>query len=434
MPFDLRDISVGVVGLGYVGLPLAVAFAKQFKTIGFDKNVERILELKGGIDKTREVLKENILESELEFTSDENDLKGTNFKIVAVPTPVDENAKPDLNFLISASELVGRALHVGDIVVFESTVYPGCTEEVCAPVLEQVSSLKLNIDFFIAYSPERINPGDKTRDITDIIKVVSCSDVGSLAKVSEVYQKVVKAGVYQAASIKVAEAAKVIENIQRDVNIALINELSQIFAKLNLNTRDVLSASRTKWNFLNFEPGLVGGHCIGVDPYYLMHKAGQVGAQTSVISSCRSLNESMVKFVAKELEKISQSKGQKVQTPLDKQVLVLGATFKENCPDLRNSKSFELIENLVNRGYNVDVCDPCVQQADLTSALRQIRASVMDLSKLKSRYDIIVLVVKHRQFVDAGFAYFSEFMKADGFIYDLKSCLKDPQNNSYFCL
>lgn len=434
MPFDLRDISVGVVGLGYVGLPLAVAFAKQFKTIGFDKNVERILELKGGIDKTREVLKENILESELEFTSDENDLKGTNFKIVAVPTPVDENAKPDLNFLISASELVGRALNVGDIVVFESTVYPGCTEEVCAPVLEQVSSLKLNIDFFIAYSPERINPGDKTRDITDIIKVVSCSDVGSLAKVSEVYQKVVKAGVYQAASIKVAEAAKVIENIQRDVNIALINELSQIFAKLNLNTRDVLSASRTKWNFLNFEPGLVGGHCIGVDPYYLMHKAGQVGAQTSVISSCRSLNESMVKFVAKELEKISQSKGQKVQTPLDKQVLVLGATFKENCPDLRNSKSFELIENLVNRGYNVDVCDPCVQQADLTSALRQIRASVMDLSKLKSRYDIIVLVVKHRQFVDAGFAYFSEFMKADGFIYDLKSCLKDPQNNSYFCL
>lgn len=383
---------ISVVGLGYVGLPVAVAFGKVRRTVGFDINPIRISELRSGHDRTGEVTGEDLRSADILFTEKTVELALANFHIVAVPTPVDEAHQPDLTLMFKASETVGKALKKGDIVVYESTVYPGVTEDECVPVLERVSGLKCGTDFTVGYSPERINPGDKEHTFTKIKKVVSGQDAKTLEIVAGVYESVVTAGVHRAASIKVAEAAKVIENTQRDLNIALMNELALIFDRLGIDTNEVLEAAGTKWNFLKFKPGLVGGHCIGVDPYYLTHKAEKIGYIPQVILAGRRINDGMGKFIAQRTVKQMIHAGHNV---LGNRVTVLGLTFKEDCPDLRNSKVIDIIRELEDYGVDVQVCDPC---ADPGESVHEYGVQLVSMQELKPAAAVIA-AVSHRQFL-----------------------------------
>lgn len=382
---------VSVVGLGYVGLPVAVAFGKIRRTIGFDINATRILELIGGHDRTGEVTGEDLAAADILFTSSIDELAMADFHIIAVPTPVDVAKQPDLTPIFKASETVGKALKKGDIVVFESTVYPGVTEDECVPVLERVSGLRCGEDFTVGYSPERINPGDKEHTFIKIKKVVSGQDAATLEIVAQVYESVVSAGIHRAPSIKVAEAAKVIENTQRDLNIALMNELAIVFDHMGIDTNDVLDAAGTKWNFLPFRPGLVGGHCIGVDPYYLTHKAEKIGYIPQVILAGRRINDGMGKFIAQRTVKEMIHAGHNV---FGATVTVLGLTFKEDCPDLRNSKVIDIIRELQDYGITVQVCDPL---ADPVEALHEYGLSLVDFGELKTA-EALVVAVAHRQY------------------------------------
>jgi UDP-N-acetyl-D-galactosamine dehydrogenase len=406
--------KISVVGLGYVGLPVAVEFGKREKVVGFDINPKRIAELKQGVDLTNEVEPADLKQADVLFTSDPADLKTADFHIVAVPTPVDDAKRPDLTPVIKASETVGRQVKKGDIVVYESTVYPGATEEDCVPVLERESGLKCGIDFFVGYSPERINPGDKQHTFKTITKVVSGQTPEVLEIVAEVYASVVTAGVYKAASIKVAEAAKVIENTQRDLNIALMNELALIFHKMGIDTRDVLSAAGTKWNFLPFEPGLVGGHCIGVDPYYLTHKAAIVGYIPQVILSGRRINDGMGEYVASETVKAMIHDGKSVKGSV---VTVLGLTFKENVPDLRNTRVIDIVHALQDYGVEVQVHDPMVDEHE---AQEEYGIQVVRADQLKPA-DAVVLAVAHKQFVEQGWKLPKLLLKdGRGIVVDVK--------------
>ncbi len=411
------DRKIGLVGLGYVGLPVAVAFGKEHHIIGFDINEDRIESLISGTDYTNEVTDEELQSSNIDFTSDGSKLSEADFLIVAVPTPINEHNQPDLTPLVKASETVGKHLSKGTIVVYESTVYPGATEEVCVPVLEKFSGLKYGEDFFVGYSPERINPGDKEHTFTTITKVVSGQTPEVLEIVADTYASVVKAGVHKASSIKVAEAAKVIENTQRDVNIALMNELALIFDRLDIDTTEVLAAAGTKWNFLKFSPGLVGGHCIGVDPYYLTHKAQAVGYQPEVILSGRRVNDNLGNFIASTLVKKLIKKGAGVQ---GSKVTVLGLTFKENVPDLRNSKVIDVIRELQEYDVDIQVTDA---EAESKDSVREYGIELVPYSELE-KSDAVVFAVPHREYVEKGWAGIQKLLKEkDGIVVDIKSSL-----------
>ena len=405
--------KIGVIGLGYVGLPLAAEFGKVMDVVGFDINKERIAELKKGFDRTREVDAEELKASiRLGYSSEINDLKSVNFFIVTVPTPVDDSKKPDLRPLISASQTVGSVLKKGDIVIYESTVYPGCTEEVCVPVLEEVSGLKFNKDFFGGYSPERINPGDKLHRVTTIKKVTSGSTPEVAEKVDNLYRKIIKAGTHKASSIKVAEAAKVIENSQRDINIAFVNELALIFDRIGIDTHEVLEAAGTKWNFLPFKPGLVGGHCIGVDPYYLTHKAESLGYHSQVILAGRKINDNMGIYIANCVIKLMAKQDLAINKA---NVLVLGVTFKEDCPDIRNSRVVDVIHELRSFGTNVDIYDP---HADADEVKHEY--GLTTISSPQKKYDAVVLAVGHKEFRDLDW---KNIRHEKTVIYDVKGFL-----------
>ena len=409
---EQAEITVAVTGLGYVGLPLALAFAKKMRVIGFDTNEKRIKMMGQHIDPSKELPAEQFAGADIYFTHNPEDLRLANFFIVAVPTPIDEHNVPDLSFLIAACNTIGQVIKQNDYVVFESTVYPGCTEEDCIPVIEKLSGLKAGSDFKYGYSPERVNPGDKIHTLENVVKVVSGSDAESLEKIAQVYGKIVTAGVYKASSVKVAEAAKVIENSQRDLNIALMNELSIIFNKMNINTYEVLEAAATKWNFLNFTPGLVGGHCIGVDPYYLTYKAAELGYNSKVILSGRSTNDGMAAYVAKKvLQHIIETNGNIKQS----KVLVMGVTFKENVSDIRNSKVAEMIRELQSFSINVDVTDPYASSDELEAEYG------FSLTKtVAADYDAVVIAVCHQQYAGLDESYFSSITKKDALMADLK--------------
>jgi UDP-N-acetyl-D-glucosamine/UDP-N-acetyl-D-galactosamine dehydrogenase len=405
--------KIGIIGLGYVGLPLAVEFGKIMPVVGFDINQERIAELKKGHDRTLEVEPEELKNTtHLSYSSDINDLRSVTIFIVTVPTPVDKFKKPDLSPLISASKTVGSVLKKGDIVIYESTVYPGCTEEDCVPVLEKMSGLTFNVDFYCGYSPERINPGDKLHRVSTIKKVTSGSTPEIAEQVDQLYKKIVTAGTHKASSIKVAEAAKVIENAQRDINIAFVNELALIFDKMGIDTHEVLEASSTKWNFLPFKPGLVGGHCIGVDPYYLTHKAEGIGYRPEVINAGRRINDNMGIFIANQVIKLMTQHKHAIHSS---NILVLGITFKENCPDIRNSKVIDIINELTSYGANVDVYDP---QADSNEVKHEYNLSL--ISKPDKKYQAIILAVSHQEFKDIDWAALTESKTV---IYDVKGFL-----------
>ena len=411
---NLRKCRIGVIGLGYVGLPLAVEFGKHFETIGFDVKPSRIAELEAGRDSTLEVSRQELKSAvRLAFTTDLSELKRCRVFIVTVPTPIDEYKRPDLSPLMRASESVGSVLNKGDVVIYESTVYPGCTEEVCVPILERVSGLRFNRDFFAGYSPERINPGDKEHRLTTIKKVTSGSTPEVADFVDKLYAAIVKAGTHQASSIKVAEAAKVIENTQRDVNIALINELSLIFNRLGIDTEEVLNAAGSKWNFLPFKPGLVGGHCIGVDPYYLTHKAQEIGYHPEMILAGRRLNDNMGLYVANEIVKLMTRKRIHVK---GSRALILGITFKENCPDIRNSKVVDVVHELQKYGASVDIYDPWADGTDCRHeyGLRTTRS--LD----SKRYDVAIIAVAHRQFREMGAEGVRRLCKKNHVVYDIK--------------
>ncbi|QMU12041.1 nucleotide sugar dehydrogenase [Mammaliicoccus lentus] len=408
--------KIAVIGLGYVGLPVAVAFGKQQEVIGFDINETRINELKSGYDRTNEVLDEDLKKSDIKFTNQIEDLSKADFIIVAVPTPINKNNQPDLSPLIKASETVGKALTKDTIVVYESTVYPGATEEDCVPVLEKFSNLKNGKDFFVGYSPERINPGDKTHTFETITKVVSGQTPEVLEVVAEVYSMVVKAGVHKASSIKVAEAAKVIENTQRDVNIALMNEIAIIFNKIGIDTNEVLEASATKWNFLNFKPGLVGGHCIGVDPYYLTHKAQELGHHPEVILAGRRINDNMSKYVVNNIIKELLKKGIEVQGMT---INFLGLTFKENCPDLRNTKVIDIVRELEDYGIIVNVNDV---EADKETAKNLYGIALKEKNELP-KTDVLVFAVPHREYIINKQEYL-QTLNEQGIIIDIKGIIK----------
>jgi len=409
--------KIALIGLGYVGLPLAVEFGKQFKTIGFDINLTRVKDLKEFKDRTLEVESEELKQSTfLSFTTSVDDIQDCNIYIVTVPTPIDKQKRPDLSPLIKASETIGKLLNEGDVVIYESTVYPGATEEVCVPILEQQSNLTFNKDFYCGYSPERINPGDKAHRVTTIKKVTSGSTPEIADKVDKLYQSIITAGTYKASSIKVAEAAKVIENTQRDINISLINELALIFNRLNIDTEEVLKAAGTKWNFLPFRPGLVGGHCIGVDPYYLTYKAIEVGYHPEIILAGRRLNDSMGTYVAEQVTKLMNKKRIHV---VDANILILGLTFKENCPDLRNTRIVDLISEFENVNCNVDVYDPWI---DKDLAKHEYDIMPVD-SPTEGKYDAIVLAVAHDEFKNMSVTALRKFAKATHVLYDIKYIL-----------
>ncbi|MEP7311096.1 MAG: Vi polysaccharide biosynthesis UDP-N-acetylglucosamine C-6 dehydrogenase TviB [Pseudomonadota bacterium] len=411
---SLRNCHIGVVGLGYVGLPLAVEFGKLFITVGFDVKAERIKALIAGRDSTLEVTRAELKAADrLTFTSRRADLKPCRVYIVTVPTPIDDYKRPDLTPLIKASESLGEVLKVGDIVVFESTVYPGCTEEVCVPILERVSGLKFNKDFFAGYSPERINPGDKEHRLPSIRKVTSGSTPEAAEFVDRLYSTIITAGTYKASSIRVAEAAKVIENTQRDVNIALINELALIFNRLGIDTEEVLLAAGTKWNFLPFRPGLVGGHCIGVDPYYLTHKAQEIGYHPEMILAGRRLNDNMGLYVAGEVLRLMTDRRIHIKGA---RVLVLGLAFKENCPDLRNSKVIDVIRELAKYGAKVDVYDPWI---DGKEALQEYGVRPRR-SLVRAPYDAVVMAVGHKQFRELGIKAVRRLCRSNHVVYDIK--------------
>jgi UDP-N-acetyl-D-glucosamine/UDP-N-acetyl-D-galactosamine dehydrogenase len=405
--------NISIVGLGYVGLPVAVAFGKQARTIGFDINKDRLIELRNGIDRTNEVNASDLASSNILFTSDVQILSEADFHIVAVPTPVNAERQPDLTPVKKASETVGRALKEGDIVVYESTVYPGVTEEICVPILEQVSGLKCGIGFTVGYSPERINPGDKEHTFDKITKVVAGQDLATLEVVATVYESVVTAGVYRAANIKVAEAAKVIENTQRDLNIALMNELSLIFNRMGIDTNCVLEAAGTKWNFLPFKPGLVGGHCIGVDPYYLTYKAEALGYDPEVILAGRRINDGMGAYIGQQTVEQLIDLGHELKKCT---VTVLGLTFKENCPDLRNSKVIDVIRELQSFGITVQACDP---QADADEAVKEYGVQLTPFGQLRPA-EAIVVAVAHKEFVGLGVNDFLNILKTNPVVMDIK--------------
>lgn len=387
--------KIAVIGLGYVGLPLAVEFAKKYSVVGFDIFQTRIDELKRGYDRTLELTEAEVKEAiahNMEFTTNLETLRACNIFIVTVPTPIDKNKRPDLTPLIKASETVGKVLKKDDIVIYESTVYPGATEEDCVPILEKFSGLKFNVDFFCGYSPERINPGDKTHTVTKILKVTSGSTPVTADKVDALYRSIITAGTHKASCIKVAEAAKVIENSQRDINIAFINELSIIFSRLGIDTEEVLEAAGTKWNFLPFRPGLVGGHCIGVDPYYLTHKAQEVGYNSEIILAGRRLNDNMGIYVANQVIKLMIKKGHKIE---GSKVLILGITFKENCPDIRNSRVIDVIRELQEFGVQIAIYDPW---ADAKEVKHEYNLELLSELPALNTYDALVLAVSHKEF------------------------------------
>lgn len=414
---NMDNVRLGVIGLGYVGLPLAVEFGKVLPTVGFDINAKRINELRDGVDHTLEVEPELLAEaSQLSFESDIEALKACNVYIVTVPTPIDASRRPDLTPLIRASETLGQVVGQGDVVIYESTVYPGATEEACIPVVERVSGLTYNRDFFAGYSPERINPGDKEHRVTTIMKVTSGSTPEAAAFVDALYRRVITAGTHKASSIAVAEAAKVIENTQRDVNIALINELAVIFNRLGIDTEEVLEAAGTKWNFLPFRPGLVGGHCIGVDPYYLTHRAQQVGYHPEMILAGRRLNDGMGAYVAGQLVKQMIKRRIHVEGA---RVLVMGLTFKENCPDLRNTRVVDIISELADYGVAVDVYDPQVNKAEA-----EAEYGICPVEQpAAGAYDAMILAVAHREFRELGVEGIRAWGKAEHVLYDLKYLL-----------
>jgi len=411
-----KESTVALIGLGYVGLPIALAFAKKVKVIGFDINEKRVGLMKKGIDPSFELSKDDFKNSDIRFTHQIEDLKKANFFIVAVPTPIDEHNLPDLSPLINASITVGKVLKKGDYVVYESTVYPGCTEEDCIPVLEKHSGLKFIKDFKVGYSPERINPGDKEHTITKILKIVSGCDKESLDNIAKIYEIIVEPGTHKASSIKVAEAAKIIENTQRDVNIALMNELSIIFNKMNINTYDVLAAAGTKWNFLKFFPGLVGGHCIGVDPYYLTHKAESLGYHARVINSGRYVNDSMGFYVAKTTVKKIIAAGKNISKS---KVLIMGATFKEDVSDIRNSKVSDIVKELKSFGVKVEIVDPHAKNEELKHEYG------FGLSKLGKGYDGVIVAVNHQEYKKLDEKYFKSILSNKGVLVDVKGIYRN---------
>ncbi len=420
---QLSDLKIAIIGLGYVGLPLAVEFGKQLPVVGFDIQQKRIQELQSGQDHTLEVSPEELKQAtQLTYSANLDDLRSCNFFIVTVPTPIDEFKQPDLTPLIKASTSIGKVLKKGDVVVYESTVYPGATEEACIPVLEQVSGLKFNQDFFAGYSPERINPGDKQRRVTNILKITSGSTPDVANFVDEVYNLIIEAGTYKASSIKVAEAAKVIENTQRDVNIALINELALIFNKLGIDTEEVLKAAGTKWNFLPFRPGLVGGHCIGVDPYYLTHKAQSIGLHPEIILAARRLNDRMGEYVATQLVKAMVKK--RIQV-VGSKILVMGLTFKENCPDIRNTKIVDMVNALKEYDLDLDIYDPWV---DIEEAKHEY--GLTPITQLQNNhYDAVILAVAHDEFNNMSLVDFQALSKENYVLYDLKYILDTQESD-----
>jgi UDP-N-acetyl-D-galactosamine dehydrogenase len=413
---NLRYSTVAIIGLGYVGLPLAVEFGKHRSVIGFDINPKRIAELQAGKDHTLECGPEELAQAtHLRYSCETQDLKVAQVYIVTVPTPVDQAKRPDMSPLVKASSTVGKVLKKGDLVIYESTVYPGATEEVCVPVLERHSGLKFNQDFFCGYSPERINPGDKVNTLTTIKKITSGSTPEAAEEVDALYNSIIKAGTWKASSLKVAEAAKVIENTQRDLNIALMNELSLIFHRLGIDTLEVLEAAGTKWNFLPFRPGLVGGHCIGVDPYYLTHKAQELGYHPEVILAGRRVNDGVARHVADETVKLMLKKSIPV---LKSRIIVLGLTFKENCPDLRNTKVVDLIRYLKAYHCEVDIYDPWI---DIEEANREYGLSCLSSRPIEGVYDAVVLAVGHKQFISMGACGIRSLGRQNSILFDVKS-------------
>lgn len=409
---DIDKYTIAVIGLGYVGLPLAIEFGKQFKTIGFDINKKRVLELVNGVDQTNECDGEELKSaSNLTYTTDLDAIAQANIYIITVPTPVDKDKRPDLTPLKKASETVGKVLKPNDIVIYESTVYPGATEEDCVPVLEAVSGYVFNVDFFVGYSPERINPGDKERRVSNIVKVTSGSSYECSLIVDWLYNKIIKAGTHRAPSIKVAEAAKIIENTQRDVNIALVNELYHIFNHMGIDTNDVIDAAATKWNFMKLNPGLVGGHCISVDPYYLLEKSQSVGYIPDLIRKSREINDGMAQYLVDHL--INTLIKRKVHF-IDKRFLILGAAFKENCPDIRNTKTVDVFFKLKDLGLNVDIYDPIVSKDEFSHEYK-----IELLPEIKDEYGVILLLVPHKEIITL-----IKNIKGNPFIFDFKGVLK----------
>jgi UDP-N-acetyl-D-galactosamine dehydrogenase len=409
-----KDIKLGIIGLGYVGLPLALEFAKNRKVIGFDIKKKRIEELNSGIDKNLESSKEEFQNSkQLNFTSNDEDLKQANCFIITVPTPIDELKKPDLQPLLQASEMIGKIIKEGNLIIYESTVYPGCTEEVCVPILEKFSNLKFNRDFFCGYSPERINPGDKKHTISNIKKITSGSTPKILDLIDSLYNEIITAGTHRASSIKVAEAAKVIENTQRDIIIALITELSMIFIKLNIDTKEVLDAAGSKWNFLPFKPGLVGGHCIGVDPYYLTYKAESVGHHPKIILAGREINDNMGSHVVSEMIKKMEKKKINIK---NSKILIMGLTFKENCSDIRNSGVKMVFERLKKYTHNIDLYDPWTDSEEIKKIYGINSQQTLD----KDNYDGVIIAVAHKMFIEMGKIEILNLCKKNHVIYDLK--------------
>ncbi|MCF2475637.1 Vi polysaccharide biosynthesis UDP-N-acetylglucosamine C-6 dehydrogenase TviB [Citrobacter braakii] len=417
------DVKIAIIGLGYVGLPLAAEFGKIRQVVGFDVNHKRILELKEGIDVNLETTEEELRDARhLTFTSSIDEIRECNFYIITVPTPINDYKQPDLTPLIMASETVGKVLRPGDIVVYESTVYPGCTEEECVPILERMSAMTFNKDFFVGYSPERINPGDKKYRLTTIKKITSGSTAETACLVDEIYRQIITAGTYKTESIKIAEAAKVIENTQRDLNIALVNELAIIFNRLEIDTEAVLRAAGSKWNFLPFRPGLVGGHCIGVDPYYLTHKSQGIGYYPEIILAGRRLNDNMGNYVSGQLIKAMIKKGINVE---GSNVLILGFTFKENCPDIRNTRIIDVVKELGNYSCNVDIFDPWVDAEEVEEEY-----GIIPVSEIKAAsYDAIIVAVGHEQFKKMGSIDIRGFGKDKHVLYDLKYILSPEQSD-----
>jgi UDP-N-acetyl-D-galactosamine dehydrogenase len=422
-----KETKLSVIGLGYVGLPIALEFAKQIKVVGFDIKPERIDLMKKGIDPSKELTSDAFKNTDIVFTSDPSELKSASFHIIAVPTPTTKNNLPDLTPVLKASETVGRILKKGDYVVYESTVYPGCTEDDCIPVLERYSELKCGKDFKVGFSPERINPGDTNHTLTKIVKVTSGCDTESAENIAKVYELIIKAGVHRASSIKVAESAKIIENTQRDINIAFMNELSIIFNRLGVNTYEVLEAAGTKWNFLKFYPGLVGGHCIGVDPYYLSFKAKALGYHPQMIDSGRFVNDSMGGYIGKQTVKKIIACGKNLKGC---RVLVMGITFKEDVTDIRNSKVMDIINELKDYGISVDVIDPGAGKHEVKEEYQ------IDLSdKPTGKYDAVILAVAHRDYLKLDESFFTPLLNKDGLIVDVKGVLRGKiKNNPYWSL
>ncbi|MCI6988997.1 MAG: nucleotide sugar dehydrogenase [Campylobacter sp.] len=414
----MKDKIIAIIGLGYVGMPLLHAFAKKYQTIGYDINPTRIDELKNGYDRTLELDGNQLKEIDVLYTTDLNELQKANIFIVTVPTPIDSKNKPDLTPLIKSSQSIGKVLSIGDIVIYESTVYPGVTEEICVPCLEETSGLKFNKDFFCGYSPERINPGDKTHTVSKILKVTSGSTPKIADEVDELYKSIITAGTFRASSIKVAEASKVIENTQRDVNIALINELALIFDTMGIDTNEVIEAAATKWNFIKLKPGLVGGHCIGVDPYYLTYKAEELGYKPNLILNARHINNSMAKYIAEKTVKLMIKNDVLIR---NSNVLMLGLTFKENCPDMRNTKVIDIIEELKKFEINVDVYDPWVDPNEEKKDYKH--GLIKDPFKAGKAYDAVIVAVAHDEFKKHSM---DEFNNLSDIIIDIKGIIDNP--------